>query len=318
MAVKIKQLIKDLHLDLIAGGAGIDQEVKIDLLTRPGVELAGFLDFYESNRLILIGSKESSFFNLVPEQERRSRLEKIMKKRPPGIVFSVNVDVAPLFIEFGEKYGVPILKSKNRTTAVSGELYTYLHRKLAPRKTLHGVLLDIHGMGVLITGKSGIGKSETALELIKRGHILISDDRVDVFEAVHGVLVGQAPKILERYIEVRGIGIVDVVHMFGAGAYRESKKIRLVVELEHWKKNKQYDRLGIETDTIKIFNSELAKVTIPILPGRNVATLVESAAMNQKLKYLGYNAAEKLTQAVARKASRQQEEEEETDERYLD
>jgi HPr kinase/phosphorylase len=158
-------------------------------------------------------------------------------------------------------------------------------------------------MGTLITGKSGIGKSETALELIKRGHILISDDRVDIFEAAPGVLVGSAPKILERYIEVRGIGIVDVVHMFGAGAYRENKKIRLVVELEHWKKGKVYDRLGIETETIKIFNTEIAKITIPVLPGRNVATLVESAAMNQKLKYLGYNAAQALTSAVAKKAS---------------
>jgi HPr kinase/phosphorylase len=230
----------------------------------------------------------------------------------------VNVDIAPLFIELGNKHDVAILKSKNRTTAVSGELYGYLHKKLAPRKNIHGVLLDIHGMGVLITGKSGIGKSETALELIKRGHILISDDRVDVFEAVHGVLVGQAPRILERYIEVRGIGIVDVVSMFGAGAYRESKKIRLVVELEHWKKNKQYDRLGIETEMIKIFNTELAKITIPILPGRNVATLVESAAMNQKLKYLGYNAAENLTQEVARRAKGLRRDDDEDDERYFD
>jgi len=206
----------------------------------------------------------------------------------------MNVDIEELFMEFGNQYNVAILKSKTRTTPLSSTLYAYLHSKLAPRTSVHGVLVDIHGMGTLITGKSGIGKSETALELIKRGHILVSDDRVDI--------IGAAPKILERYIEIRGIGIVDVVQMFGAGAYRENKKIRLVVELEHWKKGKQYDRLGIETDSVKYFNTELAKITIPILPGRNVATLVESAAMNQKLKYLGYNAAQELTDEVAKRA----------------
>jgi HPr kinase/phosphorylase len=224
-------------------------------------------------------------------------------KRPPGVIFSVNVDIEDFFIELGNKYQVAILRSQSRTTPLSGMLYQYLHSKLAPRTSMHGVLLDIHGLGTLITGKSGIGKSETALELIKRGHILISDDRVDIFEAAPGVLIGSAPKVLEKYIEVRGIGIVDVVQMFGAGAYRENKKVRLVVELEHWKKGKQYDRLGIDTETIKIFNTEIAKITIPILPGRNVATLVESAAMNQKLKYLGYNAALELTQAVSLRAA---------------
>ena len=164
-------------------------------------------------------------------------------------------------------------------------------------------MLDIHGLGTLIVGKSGIGKSETALELIKRGHILISDDRVDVFEVAPGVVIGSAPKILERFIEIRGIGIVDVVQMFGAACYRENKKIRLIVELELWQENKVYDRLGIETEKVKIFDTEIHKLTIPVLPGRNVATLVESAALNQKLKYLGYDAAKVLTENVAKAAS---------------
>lgn len=303
MTLKIKHLIKDLNLVLLNDPKTLENEIKSEMLSRPGVELAGFLDFFDADRLILIGSKETHFMQLLPQLIQIERVEDIFKKNPPGVIFSVNVDVDPGLIELGNKHGVAVMKSDSRTTPLSGSLYQYLHSKLAPRTSLHGVLLDIHGMGTLITGKSGIGKSETALELIKRGHILISDDRVDIFEAAPGVLVGSAPKILERYIEVRGIGIVDVVHMFGAGAYRENKKIRLVVELEHWKKGKVYDRLGIETETIKIFNTEIAKITIPVLPGRNVATLVESAAMNQKLKYLGYNAAFALTQAVAKKAS---------------
>jgi HPr kinase/phosphorylase len=310
MKLKVKHLMKDLGLSIIAGKIGLENEIKAEMLSRPGVELAGFLDFFDKERLILIGSKEDHFMNLLPVDVQRTRIENIMMQKPPAIIFSVNVEIEDLFIELGDKYGVAIVKSDTRTTALSSVLYAYLHSKLAPRTSVHGVLVDIDGMGTLIIGKSGIGKSETALELIKRGHILVSDDRVDIFEAAHGVLVGSAPKILEKYIEVRGIGIVDVVSMFGAGAYRETKKIRLVVELEHWEQGKFYDRLGIETQTVKFFDTEIAKITIPVLPGRNVATLVESAAMNQKLKFLGYNAAKELTDAVSKKARRDRKDEE--------
>ena len=301
--LRIKHLTRTLSLELLNDIKCMNREIKSEMLSRPGVELAGFLDFFDAERLILIGSKEAHFLDKLPYDIRRTRVEDIFMKNPPGVIFSVNVDIEDFFFELGDKYEVAILRSQSRTTPLSGLLYQYLHSKLAPRTSMHGVLLDIHGLGTLITGKSGIGKSETALELIKRGHLLISDDRVDIFEAAPGVLIGSAPKVLEKYIEVRGIGIVDVVQMFGAGAYRENKKIKLVVELEHWKKGKQYDRLGIDTETIKIFNTEIAKITIPILPGRNVATLVESAAMNQKLKYLGYNAAYELTQAVSLRAA---------------
>ncbi len=303
MKLKVKHIIRDLNLSLMNDPSCMAREIKSEMLSRPGVELAGFLDFFDPDRLILIGSKEAHFLDKLPYDIRRQRMEDLFMKNPPGVIYSVNVDIEDDVIQLGNKYQVAILKSQSRTTPLSGSLYQYLHSKLAPRTSMHGVLLDIHGLGTLITGKSGIGKSETALELIKRGHILISDDRVDIFEAAPGVLIGSAPKILEKYIEVRGIGIVDVVQMFGAGAYRENKKVRLVVELEHWKKGKQYDRLGIDTETIKIFNTEIAKITIPVLPGRNVATLVESAAMNQKLKYLGYNAAYELTQAVSLRAA---------------
>ena len=171
------------------------------MLSRPGVEIAGFLDFFEPERLILIGSKENSFLNLLDVKVQKERLEPIFKLQPPAFIFSVNVVISDIFIELGNKYQVPILKSDLRTTVLSSQLYSYLHSKLAPRKSLHGVLLDIHGLGTLIVGKSGIGKSETALELIKRGHILISDDRVDVFEAAPGVVIGSAPKYLNALLK---------------------------------------------------------------------------------------------------------------------
>lgn len=309
MILKIKHLIQDMNLKLLSGKQALETDIKSEMLSRPGVELAGFLDFFDPERLVLIGSKEYQFMKLLPIDIRKQRVEDMFKKRPPGVIFSINVEVENMFTSLGKKYNVAILKSNIRTTPLSGQLYPYLHSKLAPRQSVHGVLLDIHGMGILITGKSGIGKSETALELIKRGHLLVADDRVDIFESSRGILIGNAPKILRKYIEVRGIGIVDVVSMFGAGAYRENKKIRLVVDLETWVEGKHYDRLGIETDTIKFFNTEIAKITIPVLPGRNVATLVESAAMNQKLKHLGYDAALELTKAVNLRAKGIREEE---------
>lgn len=304
MGVSVKQIIEQLNLTIVAGEEGINKKVNVEMLSRPGVELGGFLDFFDKNRVILIGSKENSFLMRQPKDVQRKRVEDILKLTPPAIVFSVNVKPDKIFVELGNKYNVPILVSSKRTTPLNSDLYSYLHSELAPRTSMHGVLLDIHGMGTLIVGDSGIGKSETALELIKRGHILISDDRVDMFEASPGVIVGSSPEILQRYLEIRGIGIVDVVNMFGAGAYRRNKKISLVVSLEHWKEDKIYDRLGIENTTIKIFNTDVTKITIPILPGRNIATLVESAAMNQKLKSLGHNAAQDLIDAVDKAARR--------------
>jgi HPr kinase/phosphorylase len=258
------------------------------------------MDFFDPLRVILIGTKENSFFNLFSKNVQSERLNELFSLKPPAVIFSVNVDVPDIFITLGNQYGIPILKSNIRTTPLNSKLYSYLQERLADRKTVHGVLLDIGGLGCLIIGKSGIGKSETALELIKRGHILIADDRVDVYQKDVGILIGQAPKILERYLEIRGIGIVDVVSMFGVGAYRETKKIRLVVELEKWEETKYYDRLGLDLETTKYFDTEIPKVTIPVLPGRNVATLVESAAMNEKLKYMGYHAAFNLTREITR------------------
>ena len=298
--IKVIHLAQDNHLEIIAGEKGLETYISEEMISRPGIELAGFMDFFDRKRVILMGSKETSFLELFSEEEQEQRLRNIFKLAPPAMIFSTNVNVKALYKRLGDEYGIPILKSNLRTTALNSKLYSYLQDYLATRKTVHGVLLDINGMGTLIIGKSGIGKSETALELVKRGHMLISDDRVDVFQKDVGTLIGEAPQILERYLEVRGIGIIDIISMYGVGSYRDSKKIRLVVELEKWEQGRHYDRLGLESNTIKYFDTEIPKVTIPVLPGRNVALLVESAAMNEKLKYLGYHAAFNLTRDIMR------------------
>lgn len=292
-------LVKELlNLQVLAGEKGLENVITEDEITSPGMEFAGFYKYFETSRVILIGSKEATYLNELGQDLAYSRCEYICQQNPPVIVFSRNVNVPKFIIELGDKYNVPILKSELRTTPLNSKLFGFLRDRLAERKNVHGVLLDINGMGTLIIGKSGIGKSETALELVKRGHQLISDDRVDVYEKEVGTIIGQAPELIAQYIEVRGVGIVNVVDMFGVGAYRETKKIRLVIELEQWDQNKTYDRLGLDTKYETFFHTELPKITIPVLPGRNTAVLVEAAAMNAKLKYLGSNGAKNLTDKI--------------------
>ncbi len=309
MTLKVRRLVKDLNLTVLSGEEGFNRELIDQNVQRPGLEFAGFYDFLEPNRALLIGSKELSFLLKLDDIIAKDRIRYIFQKNPPCIICSTNVNLPDYFIEFGNEYKIAVLKSDLRTTALSSKLYNYLQDHLAQRETIHGVLMDINGMGTLIIGKSGIGKSEAALELVRRGHQLISDDRVDVFEKEAGTLIGVCPKILQGYIEIRGIGIVNIIDMFGIGVFRENKKIRLVVELEKWEPDKYYDRLGIETHKTKIFNTELPKVLIPVLPGRNIASLIESAALNEKLKYLGTNSALEFTQAVNHLASGEGEDE---------
>lgn len=307
--ISVKKLVSDCELSVLAGEKGLVRKIVDANVTRPGLEFAGFFEFFEPKRILLMGSKEASFLNTIDEEVAMIRISKIFEMNPPCLICSLNVEVPSFLIELGNKYDLPILKSELRTTAISSKLYNYLQEKLAPVQTVHGVLMDINGMGTLIMGKSGIGKSETAMELIKRGHQLISDDRVDMIEKEPGNVVGKAPKVLSHYIELRGIGIVDVVNLFGAGAFRESKRVRLVVELENWEAGKYYDRLGIETQTMRFFNTDIHKVVIPVLPGRNLALLVESAALNEKLKYFGINSALEFTNSINKLAEEGKEDE---------
>ena len=298
--VTIEQLYKKMDLEIIAGEKGLNNAITDDEILVPGVEFAGFIRFFSSTKLTLISSREATYLSELGEDIAKARVEEIFKLKPSVFLFSRNVIIPQYFIEFGNKYDVPILRSNLRTATLYSKIYGYLRDQLAPRQSVHGVLMDINGMGTLIIGKSAIGKSETALELVKRGHQLVADDRVEIYEKEVGTLIGASPATIAQYIEVRGVGIVNVVHMFGAGAYRETKKIRLVIELEAWDKNKVYDRLGTGELTETYFHTNLPKIVIPILPGRNNAVLVEAAAMNSKLKYLGLDGSKELIERIGR------------------
>ena len=303
MEITVQKLMIDNKLELIAGKDGLATVLTEDMIARPGVEFAGFFDFFDYKRVILIGSKEAMFLAQQNEEVSKKNVKKIFELAPPCIVFSVNARIPKMFIDYADEFKISLLKSNLRTTSTSSKLYTYLQYHLAPRISVHATLLDISGVGTLIIGKSGIGKSETSLDLIKRGHQLIADDLVEIMEKEPGNLIGTAPDILKRYMEIRGIGVVDVVTMFGAGAYRERKSINLVVELESWDDKKIYDRLGVEEEKVKYFDTEITKVTIPVSPGRTVALLIESAAMNEKLKALGHFAAKDFVDKVDKKAA---------------
>ena len=308
--ILVKNFAEENNLELLAGKGGLDAVISLDDIGRPGLEFNGFFEYFDANRLVLIGSKDAAFLDTLDKKIIKKNVEEIFKRKPPLIVFSKNVIINQIFYEMAEKYNVAIFRSPLRTTPTSSKLFTYLQDHLAERISVHGTLMDINGMGTLIIGKSGIGKSETALDLISRGHQLIADDLVEIVEHEPGNLIGEAPDILKRYMEIRGIGIVDVVTMYGAGAYRTRKSIKVVIELAEWEENKYFDRLGLDTLTTKYFNTVIPKIIIPVLPGRNVALLVESAAMNEKLKMYGHNASKEFVQKIDEKASRKEAENE--------
>lgn len=297
--VLVSELIKFADLEILAGKEGINNKIADDEITSPGVEFAGYFDYFENKRLLLIGSKEANFLYKMDLKNQKEVLENLFKKEPVALLFSKNVVVSELFIDLGNKYNVPILRSQLRTTPLTSKTFAFLRKRLAERIGVHGVMMDINGMGTLILGKSGIGKSETALELIKRGHQLIADDMVNIYEREVGNLVAEAPETIRGFLEVRGVGVINVVQTFGIEAFREGKTIKMVIQLEDWDDQADYDRLGLRNDKILYFNTELPLITIPVKTGRNMAVVIEAAANNEKLKYIGYNSAIELTQNIS-------------------
>ncbi|WP_051316914.1 HPr(Ser) kinase/phosphatase [Haloplasma contractile] len=294
--LKVRELVEELKFTIIAGEAGLDRRIDQKMLSRPGLELAGLFDFYEEDRIQIIGSKEVTFFYWLNEQDQDIRVEMLFREKTPAFIFSNDFDIPEVFIRNANKYKIPVLRSSKKTTPLMGDVTNFLQEKLADFTSVHGVLIDVHGVGTLIRGGSGIGKSETALELVKRGHKLVADDNVEIYEKEPGLIVGKPPKILEKVMEIRGIGIINVVQMFGAGSFRHKKRITLVIDLEKDEgKGNNYDRLGVEELTLKILNTEVAHIRIPVRPGRNVSSLIEVAAINRKLRYMGYNAAKEFT-----------------------
>lgn len=300
--VQTADLIKRFDLELVSGEEGLHRPITTSDISRPGLEMAGFLTYYPAERLQLIGRTELSFFNGLDDKTKLERMAGLCRDETPGIVVSRSLDVPKELIEASEQTGVPIMRSSLTTTRLSSKITNFLESKLAPMTAIHGVLLDIYGVGVLITGASGVGKSETALELVKRGHRLVADDSVEIRQEGENYLVGNAPELIQHLLEIRGLGIINVMTLFGARAIRNYKKVTLVVHLELWDEDKMYDRIGLEEQSMKIIDTEIPKLTIPVRPGRNLAVIVEVAAMNYRLKRMGMNAAkqfsERLTDAI--------------------
>ncbi|MGE7763784.1 HPr(Ser) kinase/phosphatase [Peribacillus sp. NPDC096540] len=293
--VRTKDIVEAFGLELISGEEGINRPIVTSDLSRPGLEIAGFFDYYPADRVQLLGMTEMSFFNRLNEPDRIQRMEELCRDYTPGIIITRGQEVPIELIEASERESVPVMRSNMKTTRLYSRLTNFLESRLAPTTAVHGVLVDIYGLGVLITGKSGVGKSETALELVKRGHRLVADDCVEIRQEDQDTLVGNAPDLIEHLLEIRGLGIINVMTLFGAGAVRSNKKISIVISLELWEKNKQYDRVGLDEEKMKIIDTEVTKITVPVRPGRNLAVIIEVAAMNYRLKRMGVNAAEQFS-----------------------
>ena len=277
-------------------------------INRPALQLAGYFEHFEATRLQVVGFVEYSYMNGLEEEKQIEIFEKLLNNPIPGIVFCRELHPNDLFRETAIKYSVPLLMSNKATSACMAEIIRWLNVQLAPCISIHGVLVDVYGEGVLITGESGIGKSEAALELVKRGHRLVTDDVVELRRVSADTLIGSAPNITKHFIELRGIGIIDVKSLFGAASVRDTQNIDLVIHLEDWDKDKEYDRLGMEEEYIEYLGNKVVCHNIPIRPGRNLAVICESAAINHRQKKMGYNAAQELYQRVQKSLAQKREE----------
>lgn len=293
--VQTKDLLENFNLTLVAGKDGVHREIITSDISRPGIEMTGYFKYYPKERLQLIGKTEMAYFLELTDEQKKDRVERLCTDITPGFVISRGMDIPEVMIDAANESGVPILKSPRQTTRVISRLTNYLETAFAPTTAIHGVLVDINGVGVLITGQSGVGKSEAALEIVKRGHRLVADDSVEISQEDYDTLIGNSPPLIKHLLEIRGLGIINVMTLFGAGSIRSYKKISLIVNLELWDQKKQYDRLGIEEETMKIMDVHLPKVTIPVRPGRNLAVIIEVAAMNFRLKRMGINTAQEFT-----------------------
>ena len=267
---------------------------------RPGLALTGFLDAFEHTRIQVVGVAEYRYLSKCEESARSQKIEAFFAQKPIAVVFTTTGEQQPFpaMQEAAEKHGVPFLSTKEKTSPFMAALIAYLNVQLAPRITRHGVLVEVYGEGLLLLGDSGVGKSETAIELVKRGHRLIADDAVEIKRVSAKTLVGTAPPIIRHYVELRGIGIVDVRRIFGMGAVKDSQGIDLVINLEPWVQGKMYDRLGLDKETMDILGNEVPSITIPVKPGRNLAIILEIAAMNNRQKKMGYNTAEEFNRKL--------------------
>ncbi len=297
--VSLSNIINELSLD-IAFMPRDPEKILLESkdVNRPGLELTGFLDHFDNKRIQIIGNIESSFLEGFSSKERYNTIKNFFIKKPPAIIIARGIEPFKEMLELARLYEIPILRTAEPTSSIEADLVIYLSSELAPRVTRHGVFVEVYGEGIFLMGDSGVGKSEVAIELIKRGHRLIADDAVEIKRTTKNNLVGRAPENIRHFIEVRGIGIINARRIFGMGAVKLISNIDLVVNLEIWDDSKAYDRMGIETEYIDILGIDVPFVTIPVKPGRNLAVIIEVAAMNARQKKMGYNAAQELLSSI--------------------
>ena len=297
--VKLTKVIKKMELKNLTPEVNTgDIFLHIPEVNRPALQLTGFYDQFDNDRLQIIGNVEYSYLESLPEAERYDRYRQLLSSNIPCLVFCRELAPEAQVLEMARTYRIPVLQSAKSTSSFMAEVIRWLRAELAPCIVIHGVLVDVYGEGVLITGESGIGKSEAALELIKRGHRLVTDDAVEIRKISDEVLVGQAPGVTKYFIELRGIGIIDVKTLFGVESVKETQQIDMVIKLEDWNKDREYDRLGMEEEYTEYLGTKVVCHSLPIRPGRNLAVIVEAAAVNHRQKKMGYNAARELYRRV--------------------
>lgn len=295
--VPLSSVMKELGLETIyMPENGENILISSKDVNRPGVEFTGFLDFYDNKRILVVGHTENAFLGRYSQEERERALEGLISRKPPAIIICRSLKPYPEMMEAAKRHGVALLGTADTTSSLVAALVSYMNVELAPRVTRHGVLVEVYGEGILLVGDSGVGKSETAIELIKRGHRLIADDAVEIRRVSKKSLVGTAPENIRHFIELRGIGIINSRRIFGMGAVKLTEKIDMVINLEIWDKTKVYDRMGMENEYTEILGLRVPVLTIPVKPGRNLAVIIEVAAMNNRQKKMGYNAAKELLQ----------------------
>lgn len=294
-SVSLEKIIEAHELDVVyLPKDASDILITSSEINRPGIVLTGYTDFFDPLRIQILGWTELSFLINMSDEERTKALGYWLSLKPAAAVITRGLEIPDYFIDACKKYEIPLLKTEKETSPFLAALIAYLNVELAPRITRHGVLVEVYGEGVLITGESGAGKSEAAIELIKRGHRLIADDAVEIRRISDKTLMGNSPSNIRHFVELRGIGIIDARRIFGMGAVKPSEKVDMVIQLEEWDSTKAYDRLGLDNEYAKILDVKVPCITVPISPGRNLAIIVETAAMNNRQKKMGYNAAKDL------------------------
>ncbi len=294
--VKVQEFAKKLELDITYEGRGIIPLSSISV-SRPGLQIAGHYKHFDHTRVLVIGYAEHEYLQSLPTEIRRKVADELLKREVPCLIFSRGLEIFDEFLEIAKEYKTPLLKSEKITTVLVNDITTYQSEILAPTEVMHGVLMDIFGIGILIKGKSGIGKSEIALELVNRGHRLVADDSV-IIKNINDQVVGRSPENIRYYMEIRGIGIIDVQRMFGPGSIRPEKRIDIIAELSPWEEGKNYDRIGTEENYDEILGIKIQKVCIPVTPGRNIPVVLETAARKFRLKQAGHDPAQKLMEEV--------------------